>query len=182
MAVPAGDLTAGVWSNGGGALAPRIDQTGLVGAGVGLVLVGAMAALVVVTETSLGNTVGWPIWLVLYPLSPLLGYDLATRGRNGGGPLLAGGYSVAVAAAHGVMAAAIAVCIGVDLDGRSPFWMVAPALCVVVVAPARAVAVRAARGLRGGGWALIGVAAFILLMAWIVYAIAAGFWLARIDS
>lgn len=153
------------------------------GAGVGLVLVGAMAALVVVTETSLGNTVGWPIWLVLYPLSPLLGYDLATRGRNGGGPLIrAGGYSVAVAAAHVVMAAGIAVCIGVDVDRRSPLWMIVPAFCVVVVAPARAAAIRAARGLRGGGWALMGAAAFMLLMAWIVYAMAAGFWLARIDS
>lgn len=127
---------------------------------MGLVLAGALAALVAVTDTSLGNTVGWPIWLVLYPLSPLLGYDLASRGGSAaGGPLLrAGGYSVAVAAAHLAMAAGIAVCSGVDLEGRSPFWMVVLALCVVVVAPARGIAVRAVRGLRGGGWALMGAA------------------------
>ena len=162
----------------------RIDHTGLVGAGIGLVLVGALAALVVTTDTSLGNTVGWFIWLVLYPLGPLLGYDLATRSAGAtGGPLLrAGGYSVAVAAAHLAMAAGIAVCAAVDLDGRSPLWAIVLALCVVVVAPARALALRAARGLRGGGWALMGVALFILLAAWIVYFVTIGFWLARIDS
>ena len=155
------------------------------GAGVGLVLAGALAALVVTTDTSLGNTVGWFIWLVLYPLSPLLGYDLATRGGGGGadGPLLrAGGYAVAVAAAHLAMAAGIAVCIGIDLDGRSPVWPVVLALCVIVVGPARAVAVKAASGLRGGGWALTGVAMFILLAAWILYFVTFSFWIGRIDS
>ena len=154
------------------------------GAGVGLVLVGALAALVVVTNTSLGNTVGWFIWLVLYPLSPLVGYDLATRGAGAtdGSQLRAGGYAVAVAAAHLAMAAGIAVCIGVDLEGRSPVWMVVLALCVLVVTPARAVAVRAARGLRGGGWALMGAAVIILLAAWILYFVAFSFWIARVDS
>lgn len=151
---------------------------------MGLVLVGALAALVVTTDTSLGNSVGWLIWLVLYPLSPLLGYDLATRGATSpDGPLLrAGGYSVAVASAHLAMAAAIAVAAGVDLEGRSPLWVIMLALCVVVVAPARGAAVRAVRGLRGGGWALMGVAVFILLAAWILYFVAFGFWFARIDS
>jgi hypothetical protein len=36
--------------------------------------------------------------------------------------------------------------------------------------------------LHGGGWALMGAAAFIFLMALIVYMVASGFWLARIDS
>ena len=176
-------MTAGVWSIRG-ALAPRIDQTGLVGAGAGLVLVGALAALVVVTDTSLGNTVGWFIWLVLYPLSPLLGYDLATRGGSeAGGPLLrAGGYSVAVSTAHLVMAVGIAVSTAVVFDDRSPLWMVVVALFVVVVAPARAVAVRAGRGLRGAGWALMGGAVLILLAAWVVFFVAASSWMARIDS
>ena len=147
-------------------------------------LAGALAALVVVTDTPLGNTVGWPLWLVLLPLSPLLGYDLATREESRvDGPLLRmGGYAVAVAAAHMVIAAGMAVQVGVDLDGRSPLWLLTPALCVVVVAPARAVAIRTARGLRGGGWALMGAAALILLMAWILYMVAAGYWLSRIDS
>jgi hypothetical protein len=162
----------------------RIDHTGLAGAGVGLALAGALAALVVTTDTSLGNRVGWFIWLVLYPLSPLIGYDLATRraGATEEPLLLAGGYAVAVAAAHLAMAAGIAVCAALDLDSHSPLWMMVLALCVVVVAAARAVAVRAANGFRGGGWALMGAAAFILLMAWVVYLVAAGFWLARIDS
>ena len=167
-----------------GDIPPRIDHTGLVGAGVGLVLVGALAALVVTTDTSLGNTVGWFVWLVLYPLGPLLGYDLATRGAGAtAGPLLrAGGYSVAVAAAHLAMAAGISVGAAVDLDGRSPLWMVLVAVGVVVVAPARALAVRAGRGLRGGGWALMGIAVFILLVAWVVFFVAMGYWFARIDS
>lgn len=167
-----------------GEIPHRIDHTGLVGAGAGLALVGALAALVVITDTSLGNTVGWFIWLVLYPLSPLLGYDLATRGAGAtDGPLLgAGGYAVAVAAAHMAMAAGIAVSAAVDFDDRSPLWMVVVALCVVVVAPARALAVRAGRGLRGGGWALMGVAVLILLAAWVVFFVAMGYWFARIDA
>ena len=165
------------------AVAARDLTAGFVGAGVGFALVGALAALVVTTDTSLGNSVGWFIWLVLYPLSPLLGYDLATRGANGEGPLLrAGGYSVAVAAAHLAMAVGIAVCVGTGVDGRSALWTVALAFCVVVVAPARIVAVRAVRGLHGGGWALMGAAGFLLLMAWIVYFVAFGFWISRIDS
>ena len=165
-------------------MAPRIDQTGLVGAGVGLALVGALAALVVVTDTSLGNAVGWFIWLVLYPLSPLLGYDLATRGAGlAGGPVLrAGGYSVALAVAHLAVAVGVAVGAGAGLDGRSPLWFFLVALCVVVVAPARAVAVRATRGLRGGGWALVGVAVFFLLTAWLIYMVAFSYWLAEVDS
>ena len=172
-----------VWAVGG-EIPHRIDHTGLVGAGVGLVLAGALAALVVTTDTSLGNTVGWFIWLVLYPLSPLIGYDLATR-RSGATeePLLrAGGYAVAVAAAHLAMAAGIAVCAALDLDSHSPLWMVLVALGVVVVAPARALALRAGRGLRGGGWALMGVAVLVLLGAWLVFFVAMGFWFARIDS
>ena len=162
----------------------RLDHTGLVGAGAGLALVGALAALVVTTDTSLGNTVGWPIWLVLYPLSPLIGYDLATRrsGANEEPLLLAGGYAVAVAAAHLAMAGGIAVCVALDLDSHSPLWMVLVALGVVVVAPARALALGAGRGLRGGGWALMGVAVLVLLGAWLVFFVAWGFWFARIDS
>lgn len=171
-------MTAGVWS------APRVDQTGLVGAGVGLVLVGALAALVSITDTPLGNAVGWFIWLVLYPLSPLLGYDVATRGAGGtGGPLLrAGGYSVAVAVAHLAVAVGIAVGAAAGLDGRSPLWFFLVALCVVVVVPARALGIRATRGLRGGGWALMGVAVFFLLMAWILYMVAFSYWITEVDS
>ena len=60
--------------------------------------------------------------------------------------------------------------------------MIVISLGVLVAAPARAVAVRSFQGFRGGGWALMGVAAFILFMAWIVYFVAAGYWISRIDS
>jgi hypothetical protein len=178
VAVAAGDVTAGVWS------APRVGQTGLVGAGVSVVLVGALAALVVITDTSSGNAVGWFIWLVLYPLSPLLGYDLATRGAGGpGGPVLrAGGYSEALAVAHLAVAVGIAVGAAAGLHGRSPLWFFLVALCVVVVAPARALGIRVTRGLRGGGWALLGVAVFFLLMAWLIYMVAFTYWIAEVDS
>ena len=53
---------------------------------------------------------------------------------------------------------------------------------VQVATPARALAVRAGRGLRGGGWALMGIAVFILLVAWVVFFVAMGYWFARIDS
>ena len=154
---------------------------GLVGAGVALVLVGAFASLVLVTDTSLGNTFGWPIWLVLYPLSPLIGYDLATRGgvAGDGGLLRLGGYSVAVAAAHLTMALALAVCVAADLDGWSPLWNWALASCIVAAVPARTVAVRRGRGLHG---APLGAAGFIFLIAWIVFFVAAGFELSRADS
>jgi len=168
VAVAAGDLTA--------------HPAGLAGAGVGLVLAGALAALVVMTETTLGNSVGWFIWLVLYPLSPLLGYDLATGGQGDGPLLRVGGYSVALATAHLAVAVGVALGAGADLDGRSPLPTVLLIASIVVVPPARGAATRVARGLRGGGWALIGAAAFTLVVAWGFWMVAFTQWVARVDS
>ncbi|HVM13161.1 MAG TPA: hypothetical protein VM287_02385 [Egibacteraceae bacterium] len=48
--------------------------------------------------------------------------------------------------------------------------------------PRRPRATRVARGLRGGGWALIGAAAFTLVVAWGFWMVAFTQWVARVDS
>jgi hypothetical protein len=37
-------------------------------------------------------------------------------------------------------------------------------------------------GLRGGGWALVGVAVLFLLAVWLIHMVAFGYWLAKVDS
>ena len=154
------------------------------GGTIGLVLAGALASLVILTDTSVGNALGAPIWMLLYPLSALIGYDLATKGGDAGdGPLLwLGGYSIAVAAAHMAMAAGVAVCVATGIEGQSPLWYVAFALCVGATVPARIAAVRLAREFYVSPWALLAASFVILLLAWIAFFIVMGFYLERIDS
>ena len=157
---------------------------GLVGAAIGLVSAGALASLVILTDTSVGNALGAPIWMLLYPLSALIGYDLATKGGDAGdGPLLwLGGYSIAVAAAHLAMAAGVAVCVAAGIEGQSPLWYVAFAMCVTATVPARIAAVRLGREFYVSPWALMAASFVILLLAWIAFFITMSFYLERIDS
>ena len=157
---------------------------GLVGATIGLVLAGALASLVTRTDTSVGNALGAPIWMLLYPLSGLIGYDLATKGGDAGdGPLLRlGGYSIAVAAAHLAMVAGVAVCVAAGIEGQSPLWYAAFAMCVGATVPARIAAVRLGREFYVSPWALMAASFVILLLAWIAFIIVMGFYLERIDS
>ena len=147
---------------------------------MGLVLAAGLAALAALT----GSWLGLLAWVVLYPVSPLLGYDLAVHAgaSSDGAVLRAGGYAAAVAAANAAMAASVAVCLGAGLDDRSPLCWMAFVLAPLVGAPARAVAVGFGRGIRGSGWALIGSAVLVTLLAWITVIVAAGFALSRIDS
>ncbi len=100
--------------------APRV--VGLLGAAIGVAAAGALASLVVRTRGTLPFLLIAPIWLVLYPISPLIGYDLATlgAGEDDDLQLRLGGYSVAVAAAHVAMALVVAGLAIADLDGDSP--------------------------------------------------------------
>jgi hypothetical protein len=97
---------------------PPIDQTvGLVGAAIGLVLVGALVLLNGRVENHLTDVLGLPLNFLIYPVAALLGHDLATRG----GPLAGagalghvGGYFTAAAVAD--LAVAAGVIAGVALD------------------------------------------------------------------
>ena len=151
-----------------GAVRRPIDQTGVVGGGLGLVLAGALATLVVRSDSTLAFLLIAPIWLVLYPVSALIGYDLGTRGGGAGEGLLLrlGGYSIAVAAAHAAMAVAVAVLVIADIDGDSRVWYVLYGLCAAPAIPARAVALRVGREFHVPLGALMGASAVLVVVAW----------------
>lgn len=164
---------------------PSIDQTtGLVGGALGLTFGGALASLVVRSDSILAFLSIAPIWLVLYPISALIGYDLATRGGGAGDGLLLrlGGYSIAVAAAHAVMAVAVAVFIIADIDGDSPAWYVLYALSAGPAVPARAAALRVGRGFHVPPGALLGASAVLVLLAWLASFLIAATAVSGIDS
>ena len=167
-----------------GAVRRPIDQTGVVGGGLGLVLAGALATLVVRSDSTLAFLLIAPIWLVLYPVSALIGYDLGTRGGGGHDRLLLrlGDYSIAVAAAHAAMAGAVAVLAIADIDGDSRVWYALYASCAAPAIPARAVALRVGREFHVPPGALLGASAVLVLLAWFVSFIVLAAATAGIDS
>lgn len=136
---------------------------------MGLALAGALATLVVRSDGTLAFLSIAPIWLMLYPVSALIGYDLGTRGGGAGDglPLRLGGYSVAVAAVHAAMAVAVAVLVIADVDGDPRVWYVLYALCAAPAIPARALAMRMGREFHVPAGALVGASA-VLVVAWLV--------------
>ncbi len=147
-----------------------IRRTGIVGGAIGLALAGGLATVVVRTRGTLPFLFIAPIWLVLYPASPLIGYDLATReaGDDDGLLLRLGGYAVAVAAAHVVTALVIAGLAIADLDGDSPIWVVLYALCVCPAIAARIAAMRLAVRLHVPAGALLGASIALVFLGWLL--------------
>lgn len=159
--------------------------TGPVGAAIGLVLSGALFVLLDRTRSSEPALWWFLALIVLYPVGAVVGYDLARRGGPlaGDGPLArVGGYAGALAGAHVFIAASFVLGVGLGLPGRSPYWAMAYAACVVGAAGGwQAAALAGGRYFVPPG-ALIGGSVVVLVMAWIAYFIAAGALLSRIDS
>ncbi len=147
--------------------APRV--VGLLGAAIGVAAAGALASLVVRTRGTLPFLLIAPIWLVLYPISPLIGYDLATlgAGEDDDLQLRLGGYSVAVAAAHVAMALVVAGLAIAEVDGDASLWVVLYALCVCPAIPARIAAMRMARRLHVPAGALLGASIVLAFLGWL---------------
>ena len=103
----------------------------MVGATTGVVLVTGLVAVVGATETTLAAVLWVPLALLLYPLSAVVGYDLATGGGMGAGEgawLRAGGYAVALATAHAAYAAGAAIGVAADLHRLPALTVACPPL------------------------------------------------------
>ena len=149
---------------------PPVDQAlGLVGAAIGVVLVTGLVAALDPGDGAFAAILWAPLALLLYPLSAVLGYDLATGGGDAagaGGLLRVGGYAVAVATAHAAVAAGMAVGVAADLHRDSGLWIVPVLLCWAAAAAGRLAAVRLARTQYLSPAALIPAALVILCLAW----------------
>ncbi len=178
-----------VWSIRG-AIRPPNDQTlgrlsGLLGAAIGLVLSGALVTALERLEDNEPGPLMFLVWLVLYPIGSVVGYDLAVGGGllvDHGPMVRVGAYGAALAGAHVAIAGGLAVCVGFGVDGDSPAFAVAYALCVVGAFLGRTIAARLATGFSVPPAALIGGAAITLLLALFADAAAFGAYLSRIDS
>lgn len=147
-------------------------------------LAGALASVAIRAGTTAANSLAAPIFLVLYPLSAVIGYDLAAGERDTAGGALErlGGYAIAIAAAHVAIALSVAICVAAHVDGDSSLWYVLYAPCVVAAGPARAAALRLGRGFSIPGGALVGASLVILVLAWLTFFVAMGAYMTYIDA